>query len=556
MSKFIKWWVVLFAILLLPISVEASTFQDVHQYDDEIQYLVERDIIKGYSNGTFKPSQPITRLQAMQMVLREKEITNFENVENPNYKDIKEGSYGYEVVAKATELGIISGKVKGGERYFDPYAAVTRAQMAKMMAIAYDLETDQTHAFTDVAHDAWSKPYIDALTEERIVSGYGDGSFRPNAPMQRQHFALFMARHLHDDFKVAEKMDDLLVHFIDVGQGDATLIQTPTGQNILIDAGERSAGQKVVSFLKQKDVGKLDLVIATHAHSDHIGGMATVLANFPVTQFLDSGKPHTTETYYNMLAMIDQKNIAFQVPKVGDRFTFGDFALTVVHVDSKASNLNNASIAVKGTYGDVNVLLTGDAEQQAEQAMVARGGLRSDIYKAGHHGSNTSSTAALLQMVKPKYVVFSYGEGNSYGHPHAEVIQRLNYYKTKNYSTATSGNITFRTNGKQIHVSAQPFTGTGTSSKPTPQPKPTQPAPTPNEKPKPQPKPTPKPEQPTGLISINHATQQQLETIPGIGKTLSARIIAGRPYTNTTQLLQVKQLGPKTYEKMKPHITL
>src|SRR5699024_502695 len=127
--------------------------------------------------------------------------------------------------------------------------------------------------------------------------------------------------------------------FLDVGQGDSIFIQTTNGKNILIDAGTQSAGEKVVSYLKEMDVGKLDLVIATHPHADHIGGLIPVLNNFKVDKFVDSGKIHTSQTYYNLLSLIDDKNIAFEIPKIGQVYSIDDFKMTVIHVDSNASNI-------------------------------------------------------------------------------------------------------------------------------------------------------------------------------------------------------------------------
>lgn len=482
-------------------SQAASGFPDVTLYKDEIEYLTDKKIINGYADGTFGPNNNLTRLQAVSMILREKGIINF-TAPNPGFTDIQPGDYGYEIVAKAVELGFIGGKTASdGSKYFDPAAPLTRGQMSKILAEGYQLPKTKDVTFSDVPSTNGFKDYISILATERITTGYADGTFKPAATLTRAHFATFMARMLDDKFK---PQPELKVHYIDVGQGDSTLIQTPDGANILIDGGIKSAGQKVVSYLKSKDVGKLDMVVATHPHADHIGGLIPVLNAFQVDKFVDSGKAHTSQTYLEMLTIIDNKNIPFEVAQKGKVYAFDNgFKMTTIHADSTATNLNNASVSFKAEYNKVSFLLTGDAEKEAEAAMVNSGlNLSSTIYKAGHHGSNTSSTQAFINKVKPQATILSYGKGNSYGHPHDVIIKRLQAAGSKLYSTE-NGDIIVKTNGTTYTVSANPWSPPVVK----PDPKPEEPKPTPKPDPKPEPekpKPTPKPEPDlsTGLYVI------------------------------------------------------
>lgn len=354
-----------------------------------------------------------------------------------------------------------------------------------------------------------------------------------------------MARMLDDKFK---PLPDLKVHFIDVGQGDSTLIQTPAGANILIDGGIKSAGQKVVSFLKEKDVGKLDMVVATHPHADHIGGLIPVLNAFQVDKFMDSGNAHTSQTYLEMLTLIDDKNISFEVAQKGKVYTFGNgFKMTTIHSDSNSLNLNNASVSLKAEYNKVSFMLTGDAEKEAETAMVNSAfNLKSTVYKAGHHGSNTSSTQAFINKVKPDVSILSYGKGNSYGHPHDEVVKRLQVAGSKLYSTE-NGDITVKTNGSTYTVSAKPWTPPQVKPEPKPEP----------EKPKPNPNPKPEVGYP---VNINTADVNRLQDITGVGPVIAERIVAYRnangKFTNKAQLKNVKGIGPTTYKKMENQITI
>lgn len=486
---------------------QAASFPDVSQYKDEITYLTDKKIINGYSNGTFGPDRNLTRLQAVTMILREKGITDF-TAPNPNFTDMEPGKYGYAEVAKAVELGFIGGKTAAnGSKFFDPSAPLTRGQMSKILAEGYKLTKTKDFSFTDVSANNGFKDHISALASQNITTGYGDGSFKPNQTLSRQHFAVFMARMLDDKFKPAPNMQ---VHSIDVGQGDSILVQTPNGKNMLIDGGTKGSGTKVVNFLKSKGVSSLDVVVATHPDADHIGGLIAVLNSFKVNQFIDSGKVHTTQTYYEMLQLIDDKNIPFKVAKTGDKINLDSLiSATVLHADENAKSSNDASIVTRIVYGSVSFLLTGDAETAAESKMVSQYGnsLKSTYLKAGHHGSNSSSTTAFINAVKPTGTILSYGKDNSYGHPHAEVVKRLNAVNSKIYSTAQSGNITVTTDGKTHSVSAKQWTDNVT---PKPQPKP---------EPKPEPKPDPGLEVKPGAPSqFNNCTEMRKYYPNGVKK--------------------------------------
>ncbi|MBE1556472.1 ankyrin repeat domain-containing protein [Sporosarcina limicola] len=181
-----------------PTQVNAIGFTDVNLYKEEITYLADKGIIQGYPDGTFKPTQNLTRLQAVTMILREKKITEY-SAPNPNFTDVKPGSHGYEIIAKAVDLGFISGKTnKDGSKYFDASSPVTRGQMAKILVKGYQLSKKEDVNFTDVVATNSFKDYISVLSTENITKGYSDGSFKPNNNLSRQHFALFMARLLAD----------------------------------------------------------------------------------------------------------------------------------------------------------------------------------------------------------------------------------------------------------------------------------------------------------------------------------------------------------------------
>ncbi|HZG70379.1 MAG TPA: S-layer homology domain-containing protein [Chondromyces sp.] len=491
----------------IPFASASGQFKDVGPFKEEIEFLTSKGIIKGYAGGYFKPYDSITRAQAVVMIMREKGITDFSDVPDPGFIDVKPGNSSYGPIAKAVQLGIISGLTnEKGQRYFDPYGTLTRAQMAKILVLAYELKGSYSADFTDVPKGNWAYGYVSSLAANNITTGYGDGTFRPTDKLTRQQFAAFMARYLDDRFKPAKEM---FAHFIDVGQGDAILIQTPNGKTILVDGGKRSAGEKVVAYLKKAGVSSIDVLVATHPDADHIGGLIDVLEQIPVKKVLDSGKAHTTETYYEFLSLIDSKNIPFEVPKTGQALAI-DPSLKVEVLNSgnrNSSDNNENSIVLKATYGGVSFLLTGDAGVDIEDEMMSKFDLKSTILKAGHHGAKTSTSQAFVNEVKPEVAILSYGKDNSYGHPTSEVVSRLKAAGSKLYSTAESGDIVVRTDGKIYTVFSKPWQS---PIAPAPQPAPA-----------PAPKPTPAPIPVTGDARI-------------VSKNLSTEVVAIKNNGNTS----------------------
>lgn len=253
---------------------------------------------------------------------------------------------------------------------------------------------------------------------------------------------------------------EMRVHFIDVGQGDSIFIESPNGKTMLVDGGVKGAGQKVVSYLKELGVNKLDIVVATHPDADHIGGLIPVLNSIDIGQFYDSGKVHTSQTFEEMLTLIDTKNIPYNVPKTGDSIAFDDdINVKVLNANEHATDNNDASIVLKVTYGNVSFLLTADAGIALEKEMM-QNDVKATILKAGHHGSNTSSSPEFIQKVHPEVTILGYGEGNKYGHPHAEVVERLQAIGSKIYATAEAGTVIVSTDGVNYDVNSKEWSGT------------------------------------------------------------------------------------------------
>ena len=247
------------------------------------------------------------------------------------------------------------------------------------------------------------------------------------------------------------------VHMIDVGQGDSILIQTKE-KAVLIDAGERDQGQTVCDYLKSAGVNKLDLVIATHPHSDHIGGLADVLTQIRTEEILmpelsDEMVP-TTSSFQRLLTAVEKEDVRAVAAEPGLVYDLGGgVSLTVLAPVKDYDNLNNYSVVCRLDCGQTSFLFTGDAEKQVEQDLLDAGAnLQADVLKAGHHGSSTSSCDAFLDAVRPKIAAISCGQNNDYGHPHKEVMASFSQRGITVCRTDLQGTVIFSTDGTDIVV--------------------------------------------------------------------------------------------------------
>ena len=232
------------------------------------------------------------------------------------------------------------------------------------------------------------------------------------------------------------------VHFIDVGQADSTFIELGNGQTMLIDAGCGGDASTIVSYIKNMQYESIDYVVATHPHDDHIGGMADVLNSFEIGKMYMPKQAHPISAFENMLDVIENKNIDLYTAKAGANImTSGNISIDILapFADSY-SNLNNCSAVVRITYGKTVMLFTGDAEQVIETQLLDSG-IDADVLKVGHHGAGSSSATSFIKRVSPDVAVISVGEGNSYGHPHADTLAILSEVGAKIYRTDEQGTI-------------------------------------------------------------------------------------------------------------------
>lgn len=313
----------------------------------------------------------------------------------------------------------------------------------------------------------------------------------------------------------------LRIHYIDVGQADATLLQIKDHDELitmLIDTGDWNRSD-VVSYLKAENIQDIDLIVITHPHADHIGQLANIIEDFHVGEVWMNGDLTTSQVFSNALQAIEQSGVDYYEPTAGEVFDIGDLTINIVHPGELSLNTNNNSIAMHMQYDDISFLFTGDAEQAAEEEMLlGNTRLKADILHIGHHGSNTSNTAEFLEAVNAETGIYSAGVGNSYGHPDDEIIERLKNRKMDIYGTDKDGTIVLETDGKTYRMMTDKQNN------------------------------LPVPLKGKACVDINTASAEELQKITHVGEVTASSIIELRPYHSITDLLDVKGIGPERFQ--------
>ena len=243
--------------------------------------------------------------------------------------------------------------------------------------------------------------------------------------------------------------EDLLIDFIDVGQADSILVRNQD-KVMIIDAGTNEEGETVVNYLKNLGITKIDYLIGTHPHEDHIGGLDDVINNFDIGQIYMPKIETTTKTFEDVLDAIENKNLTITAPNKGDKIELGQAVgefMTEPILDK--DNLNVSSLVLRLEFGNTSYLFMGDAEEENEETIQWP---KTDVLKVGHHGSSTSSSESFLEQVQPQYAVIMAGKDNSYGLPKQETIDKLNNIGCEIYRTDEDGTIQMTSDGNAIEI--------------------------------------------------------------------------------------------------------
>lgn len=250
-----------------------------------------------------------------------------------------------------------------------------------------------------------------------------------------------------------EVYDDLRVSFLDVGQADSILIENKD-EVMLIDAGNNEDGELLIKYFREKGITNFKYLVGTHPHEDHIGGLDDVINNFDIGTIYLPDVMTTTKTFVDVLDAMENKNISYTVPSIGDSFELGDAIVQVIYTGNEKNDLNNSSIVLRLTYGNNSFLFMGDATSKVEKKILdSKLNIESDVLKLGHHGSKYSSTNNFLDKVKPRYSVISVGDGNSYKHPHDVTLKKLEKRNVIIHRTDKMGTIIMTSDGENITFS-------------------------------------------------------------------------------------------------------
>jgi beta-lactamase superfamily II metal-dependent hydrolase len=362
-------------------------------------------------------------------------------------------------VIKGYHAGILSGY--GGGLY-GPDDLITREQLAillmktlKAAGIEYDTDTNGSYFADDSSISDWAKSYVYLANCNGLLNGVGCNMVAPKANATREQ-SMIMADRILEKYCCDVIGGDLLeVHFIDVGQGDASLIKYKDFA-ILIDGGDNAYGPVVVDYLNGQDIDDIDIMVATHVHADHIGGLDNVLCAYDVHTIIDSGEVADTRTYQDYMSavnseideigcvFIEDKDMVFEID---DNISF-----RIIEMGDDYSNSNDNSVVSVLSYNDVDFLFTGDLEEDVERAQVGNLPENVEVYQVGHHGSNTSSSLEMLNKTTPEIAIISAGIDNKYGHPHEETLVKFKSLDIETYCISLCGSIEVITDGLNVTV--------------------------------------------------------------------------------------------------------
>ena len=244
--------------------------------------------------------------------------------------------------------------------------------------------------------------------------------------------------------------NNIIISFIDVGEAESILIQS-NGENALIDAGNTIDGNKLVKYIKSLNIKEFKYIFGSHAHEDHIGGLANIIYNFKINEVYMPSTKSEYKSYNNVLKALAKKNIELLTPEIDQKLYLGNSIIDILYVGDYKDNINNTSIVLKLTYLNTTYLFTGDTTKEIEMQLLNKE-IKSNVLKVAHHGSNDATSAQFLNKVHPEYAIISCGKNNDYHHPHKVTLDKLERIGAKIYRTDIDGTIIIKSNGDNINI--------------------------------------------------------------------------------------------------------
>ena len=467
----------LLAVILalgLTAPMASAAFSDVPEnawYAGDVSDIQRYGLINGVGDGRFDPAGTMTLAQAVTLTARTFAYSREEAVPAGNG-----GPWYQPYVSYAAEKGLCS----AGEFGTAYNAPCSRLTMAKLFDRAVPADTakalNTVSALPDVANTPENRSVFHLYELGVLTGSDSKGSFKPDSPITRAEASAILNRVLDASKRKTFTLEgasvssssSFEVYFLDVGQADSALVLCD-GHAMLIDGGNAEDSRLVYTFLKNHQVDYLDYIVCTHAHEDHVGGLAGALNYAAVGTACCPVTAYDSRAFESFVKYLDQQGVSITVPRAGDTFSLGSARAQIVGPVRPSDDPNNTSIVLRLVYGGTSFLFTGDAEREEEQDILEAGyTLDSTVLKVGHHGSANSTTYPFLREIMPEYAVISVGAGNSYGHPTEAALSRLRDAGVTVYRTDLQGEIHCISDGKTVTFRVERNAGADTLSPASP----------------------------------------------------------------------------------------